>query len=297
MIIPSKYPEPTKKDIAIILPYFNPCNSRNIKNNLLIIKKMLDNSKIPYYIGEIVFKGSKSIFTPQNNIFTFESDSYMFYKENIINMVEEKIPEYYTKICFMDGDIFYSDDNWYKIISETLDKFTICQPFSIGTYLDKNNSKIMRQVISCIKTNIDTHPGFIWAFQREFFKKNKLFDLTVIGGGDKMLESLLFDDRPHLKKTYLNKSFEIYKKTFDKKGMTMTYCDLKLYHLYHGDINKRQYNTRNDIVSKLLIEFSKSDVSELVERDENKMLKWKDEFKEKFNKHLLKYFSDRHDDK
>jgi len=201
---------------------------------------MLDKSNIPYYIGEIVFKGYKSIFKPQTNIFSFESNSYMFYKENIINIVEEKIPEYYTKVCIMDGDIFFDNDKWYDIISETLNKFTICQPFSLGTYLDKNNSKIMHQVISCVKTETQGHPGFIWAFQRSYLKKYKLFDLTVIGGGDKMLESLLFD-RPHTKKTYLNQSFEKYKKTVDKKSVSVTYCELKLFHLYHGDIFKRQY--------------------------------------------------------
>lgn len=296
MSIPSKYSQPSKKDLAIIIPYFNPCNSKNIKNNLLVIKNIFDNSNIPYFIGEIVFKGYQSIFKPQDNIFSFESDSYMFYKENIINIVEEKIPECYTKICFIDGDIFYTNNEWYSIVSNTLDKFTICQPFSNGTYLDKTNSSTMRNVISCVKTNIDTHPGFAWAFQRKYFKQNKLFELAIIGGGDKMLESLLFEDRPHTKKTYLNQSFEKYKKNFNRK-FSLTYCDLEVFHLYHGDINKRQYKTRNNIISDLLITFSKQDVSELLEKDENKILQWKKEYKDRINKQLLRYFSNRYDDK
>jgi len=56
-------------------------------------------------------------------------------------------------------------------------------------------------------------------------------------------------------------------------------------------------NTRNNIISDILILFSKKDVSEILERNENIILVWKEEYREKCNSSMVKYFKDRCDDK
>jgi hypothetical protein len=56
------YTEPIIKDMIIIIPYFNACNSINILKNLKTVKKSLDNASIPYYIGEVLFENQESIF-------------------------------------------------------------------------------------------------------------------------------------------------------------------------------------------------------------------------------------------
>jgi hypothetical protein len=142
----TEYYEPTIKDMIILIPYFNPCNSINILKNLKTVKKSLDDAKIPYYIGEILFENQLSLnVNEDDNIFTYKSDSYMFYKENIINILLDKISSQYTKICVMDADIMFQNKVWYDIISLSLNKFTICQPFNEAIWLNEKYRCINKQ--------------------------------------------------------------------------------------------------------------------------------------------------------
>jgi hypothetical protein len=73
--------------------------------------------------------------------------------------------------------------------------------------------------------------------------------------------------------------------------------DLTVFHLYHGSIPNRQYDLRNKLMMNLLSFYKLTDISQLVEKDEHGLLKWKDEYKQKCNHVLLTYFKNRKDDK
>jgi hypothetical protein len=290
------YYEPKNKDMAIILAYFNFCNSKNILNNLLTVKKSFEKANIPFYIGEVIFNDQKSVFNDgEENVFTFITDSYMFYKENIINIIEEKIPENYTKICVMDADILFNDKNWYSTISLSLNKNIICQPFNNAIWLDKRYREIQRNQ-SVLTKNNGGHPGFIWAFDRKWLKKNKLFDLSIIGGGDILFASALLKIEFN-KKRWLNLSYNNYISHLNlSNSMQISNCDLTVYHLYHGQLKNRQYTTRNYIINDLLSFFGVDDIIHLLKRNDDGLLQWKDEYKQKCNENIKTFFINRFDD-
>ena len=290
------YFEPTNKDMAIILPYFNFCNSKNILNNLLTVKKSLETANIPFYIGEVIFNGQKSIFNnDEKNVFTFITDSYIFYKENIINIIEEKIPNNYTKICIIDADILFDNKNWYSCISLSLNKNIICQPFKNAIWLDKRYREIHRNQSILIKNN-GGHPGFIWALDRKWLNKNKLFDLSIIGGGDILFASALLKIEFN-KKRWLNFSYKNYISHLNLPNSTqISNCDLTVYHLYHGQLTNRQYTTRNHIINDLLSFFGFDDINNLLKRNDDGLLQWKDEYKQKCNENIIVFFINRFDD-
>lgn len=288
------YNEPKNKDMVIILPYFNFCNSKNIFNNLLTVKKSFEKANIPFYIGEVIFNDQKSFFNDgEENVFTFITDSYMFYKENIINIIEEKIPENYSKICVMDADILFNDKNWYSTISLSLNKNIICQPFKNAIWLNNRYREIKRNQSVLIK-NHGGHPGFIWAFDRKWLSKNKLFDLSIIGGGDILLSCALLKIEFN-KKRWLNFSFNNYISLLPN-SVQISNCDLTVYHLYHGKLINRQYTTRNQIINDLLSFFGVDDIIHLLKRDDNGLLQWKDEYKDKCNESIKTFFINRFDD-
>jgi hypothetical protein len=294
------YSEPTTKDMIIIIPYFNPCDSVNIFNNLKTVKKSLNEASIPYCIGEILFDNQKSINVDrESNIFTYKTNSYMFYKENIINMLLDKIPEEYTKVCVMDADIMFQNKEWYNIISSSLNKMTVCHPFKESIWLDKryrhiHANKSIVETPGCDKDGSRGHPGFIWAFNKEWLSTNKLFELCVIGGGDTIFASSILN-LSH-SKVWLNESYAEYLKTFNHPTHIGN-ADLTVFHLYHGSILNRQYDSRNKLMMNLLSFYKFTDISQLVEKDEHGLLKWKDEYKQKCNQVLLTYFKNRKDDK
>ena len=71
----------------IIIPFFNPCNSIKLVNNLLLVKSKLDFVKIPYIIIDCLFPTSYPIFQDSENYKTINSNSYGFMKENISNII------------------------------------------------------------------------------------------------------------------------------------------------------------------------------------------------------------------
>ena len=83
-----QYNTPDVKDMAIIFVYFNPCKYRRIIQNVLTVKHQMDCAKIPYFIGEIKHDSdSEYLFSKSDNVFQYSSNSYMFYKENLIRVI------------------------------------------------------------------------------------------------------------------------------------------------------------------------------------------------------------------
>jgi len=291
------YTEPIIKDMIIIIPYFNACNSINILKNLKTVKKSLDNANIPYYIGEVLFENQESInVSNEDNIFTYKTDSYMFYKENIINILLDKIPSHYTKICMMDADIMFQNKFWYNMISSSLNKLTICHPFNESVFLDKRRQpiNIKKSIIEIHDDGNRGHPGFIWAFNKEWLLKNKLFELSIIGGGDTIFASSILNLSHN--KDWLNESYNNYLKEFNHP-QKIGNIGLTVFHLYHGDVNNRQYKSRNQLMIDLLSYYNFTDISQLLEKNEDGLLKWNEKYKDKCNEILLTFFKNRKDDK
>ena len=100
----------------------------NYKTNNYLFDEIVYHNNIQYI--EPSLKDSINI-NNDENIFTYKTDNYMFYKENIINILLDKIiTSQYTKICIMDADIMFQNKIWYDIISSSLNNLTICQQFN-----------------------------------------------------------------------------------------------------------------------------------------------------------------------
>jgi hypothetical protein len=295
-----KYLEPTKKDLIFIIPYFNYCNDKNMKNNILFVSNLLYESKIPFYIAEILINNDISIFEKTkyyDNIILFRTNSYLFYKENIINLMVEKIKKenIYNKVGILDGDILFMKDNWYDQISKKLDKYDICQPYNCAFYLKKDSINLFQYdnyILSILKNEKDGHPGFIWCFELSFFDTFNFFEYTIIGGGDRVFSNILLIQK-YEKENYFSISLTNYLSKIKNKNFSKCFCDMKIYHLFHGELSKRQYSTRNELLINLLKYYNKNDISELLEKNEFGLLQWKKEYLDYSNSIMMKYFNER----
>jgi len=300
---PTKYNEPLKKDMAIIMVYFNCNESVRLSQNILLVKQYLDNAKIPYYIGELSIDGSPYLFSESDNIFQYKTDDYMFFKENLINLVEERISDEYTKICNLDADIFFDNPNWYSLVSEELDKYEIYQPFYQANWLNiENNTIIMRQK-NCVIDNSQGHPGFVWAFTRKWFNVNKLPDYFVIGSGDTGFQEIIVNNNVVANintgnHTYLIDMIDEYKENIIDINVTIGSADnnINVYHLYHGSIKNRQYVDRHIAIKNTINQFNPVKYSEILDYDANGLRCWKAEYKMTMNNFIKKYMQNRKDD-
>lgn len=289
-----RYHAPNKADMAIILVFFNPVASVRLIQNILTVKHSLDTANIPYFIGELAFNSDPFLFNASANIFQYRSDSYMFYKENLIKAVEARIPDSFTKLCILDADIMFDNPYWYSVISQKLDTCKVCQPYTIAYFLDIR-FRIEKTKTNCVdlaseKNWAKEHPGHIWAFVRQWYRAANISDMTVVGGGDMFLYASLRDismDHPNL---------QFYICIHKHCEGNPTSCSLNIYHLNHGPLTSRQYVERLFKMSDLMKELGATDITQALCRREDGILVWRPEYKERINAYMLRYFSSRNDD-
>ena len=295
------YNEPLIKDMAVLLCYFNPCHYNRIIQNALTVKHLFDNAKIPYFIAEIKHNSDDSyLFSPSDNVFQYTSNSYLFYKENLITTMEKRIPDIYTKLCTIDFDIFFDNPEWYSIISEKLNSVSVTQPFKNAYFLN------LDYTVNTIKNNcIDNllsptinytleHSGFIWAFNRIWFNDYKMDDIIITGCGDTILAN-------NISKKIGNDIWsKLYYSHFNMKKYTQEVnydsCDLNIYHLNHGLMINRQYNSINMIICDLIIKLNIRTMDEILVRRVDNILEYNPKYLTLFNSTMLNYFKKRNDD-
>ena len=295
------YNEPVIKDMAVLLCYFNPCHYTRIIQNALTVKHLFDKAKIPYFIAEIKHDSDDIyLFSSSDNVFQYSSNSYYFYKENLINTMEKRIPDIYTKLCAIDFDIFFDNPDWYSIISEKLNSVSVTQPFKKAYFLNLNYS-VNTIKHNCIDNKLSPsinytleHSGFIWAFNRIWFNDYKMDDRLITGCGDSFLANNI------TKKNSNDISCKMYYSHLKMKKYTQDTnydsCNLNIYHLNHGLLTNRQYNSINNIICDLIIKSNITTIDEILVRRVDNILEYNPNYLTLFNSIMLNYFKKRNDD-
>ena len=290
-----RYNEPVEKTMAIILVYFNKQSSFRIIHNLLFIKQMLESANIPYFIGEMSINGSAFLFAESSNIFHFQSPDNMFYKENIINLMEPLLPSIYDKLCIMDSDIIFDNSDWYNLISTKLNDVNICQPFSTAYWLNISYDDVILVKYSYLKNRIDGHEGFVWGFQRAWFNKYKFPSGCFIGSGDTLFVKAVFEKEILKLHQYMYDSLEKYIDNLPSI-ISSDYLDMNIYHLYHGTINNRQYFKKHINFNNMLTNLKINASDELIEYNADGIMLWKPKYSNIFNSFMKEYLINRNDD-
>lgn len=264
----SIYIEPLVKDTAVLISFFNPAKFRRSVNNICYIIKILREKKIPCYVAECVFNDEKPQIPGADLV--VRSNSYMFYKEQLINKLEKVVPENYTKLVALDGDIMFDCPDWLDQISVSLDKYDIIQPYLKACWLTPDNKRVrswkygqsyaLVNNIEITKDNLhEYHPGFAWALRRDVFRKlGGLYPNAIIGSGDSLFTYCFYkngipdfwmkDYRDGAIKMVVEKWPEYHAK-FKQINPKLGHLTIKCLHLFHGTMQSRQYETRyNDFL-------------------------------------------------
>jgi hypothetical protein len=283
----------TGMDMAICLVLFNPANSKRMLMNYHYIVNEFKLQNLPVFTLELVYADR----TPQiANAIHVTSKSYMFSKENMCRVLEKYIPPKFTKLAFLDADLTFKDKDWYSKTSKLLNSHDVVQPFETSLWLDLTYKLTMqtKQSILLLKTKTldwHYHPGFVWCFKREWYKKHGFFDLALGGGGDsascvswlKLNHSLSYLAQNKIEAfTEFSKKCPMIKITYLK--------DSTLYHLYHGSKKNRQYVDRKKIFDGC------PDIRTMIFTNSHGIYEWNDKYRDTMNKQFLKYFIERDDD-
>jgi len=289
------YTTPARKDMAVVIPFFNPTQSIRLVQNILTTTTLLHKANIPFFLIELASETIPFVFSESPTIFQYRASSFMFYKENLFAVAEQRISPEYTKLMLLDSDILFENKDWYDRVSSALDTLQVVQAFGVAHYLEFDFQSAETKHSVLIPDITDPHTGFAWAFRRDWYARAHIFELALIGGGDTIFNCQI--QKKDLKSTY-SAYMEDYK-SMSESGTTETsigYVDNTIYHLYHGPSVSRQYGSRHDDLWRFLRSKKITRLSDLVERREDGIFEWIPAYRDECNALLLKYFYARNDD-
>lgn len=304
----SAYNKPTKRDVLIIIPFFNPCNSVRMLQNLLLVRSKLEQSNIPFVIIHCLFPNSAPLGEETTKYMIVRSSSYAFIKENLGNIAINKYKEAYSKFLIHDCDIIYEDKDWYDKVSESLDEADIVQPYEVFKNLDKNFLDFTKEGLSTFSVHhkqkdnvyVDStkgHPGYLIAFTKDFWQTHCYPDENLIGGGDTLICSLALKKKLFENHNNANHMEYVYNKYINDKEIKTNFVNCTIYHLYHNITSNRQYTTRYLLLKNFINDRTPyNSITDIIVRNEDNVYEWIEDIREELSNDILNYFVSRDDD-
>ena len=265
-------------EAVIISCFFNPQNS---PYRLKAFNKFYDSIKhMNHLILECVIGEAKPQLPENENIQRVYTENLLWHKESLLNLAVSKLPAKYKYIFWVDADVIFTNLNWLRdSVVEFKAGAAILQPFEYCVHLDRDevepkfnyeenkkyasipvaNQRMWRSFCAnyvdshnnCESNNYDVHGhvGFAWGATRELLERVPLYDKALIGGADHIIAHAAAGQIPH---SCINKSFTedldaVYdwsKRFYAEAQGKIAYTKGDLFHLWHGDIEKRQYLKR-----------------------------------------------------
>jgi hypothetical protein len=261
------------RDMAIALVVFNPAKSRRMMMNALYVWNYYKRKGLPIFVLELVFGDNEPEFT---KAFHVRGTSPMFHKERLCRLLETRIPRRYTKIAFLDADILFPDDSWYEETSKLLNSHDVVHPFSTADWLDLTYKKAEFRRDSVVKMpgpkwDFTFHPGFAWAFRRDWYRKVGFYDWAVSGSGDTLSSAhWLSKEFPSGFKSLPRAMKESYADYCQTPRPRIAFRKGLVQHLYHGSRKNRQYAERHKLLDVDM------DIRDMIRLNKDGVYEWKE---------------------
>jgi hypothetical protein len=268
----------TNSEAVIISCFFNPQGSE-YRNKAF--KAFYESIKhLPHRIIECVIGDSEPVLPENENIKRVYTKSMLWHKEALLNNIIDNLPSKYKYIFWVDADVLFTNKNWLVDGVNQLKTKKIIQPFEYCVHLEKDetepsfnldyvldsneltpndiNKRVWRSFCanyadsSLWKSEVYNdhgHVGFAWGARRSVLEQMPLYDKALVGGADHIIAHAAAGQIAH---NCIIKSFtddidsinEWSKKFYDVVQGEIGYAEGNLYHIWHGDIEKREYLKR-----------------------------------------------------
>ena len=313
--------------LAAVTTYYNPCKYQHRLQNFHTFRDALN---IPLLVMEVSFDGNFQLSSDDADyVVQLHSGDLMWQKERLINLSLDYLPEQFQQIAWIDCDLVFVDPEWSRKTEDELSRSQIVQLFSDVVMLGRNISiehcQINRQnlmekklveslrsyarfvnesasksiqIESLSDCKISGYsPGFAWAMSRPLLSQLRLYDTMVLGAGDIMMAQAAFGWQEEViavydlstaqKQQYLDWSVRFHEAIQGQVG----WLDQTIYHLWHGELKDRQYQSRYENFSR----FGFDPEQDLISDPKNGCWRWKRR-NEKLCDYITNFFSLRYED-
>jgi hypothetical protein len=266
----------TDSEAVIVACYFNPQRSSYRSKAFRIFYDSIKH--LNHCIVECVIGDALPELPETSSISRIYTASTLWHKESLLNNIIAKLPAKFKYVFWVDADVIFTNLNWLVDGVKQLQTCNIIQPFEFCVHLEKDelrprfnmdpyqysylpnesNPKVWRSFCNnYVATNLwkdenynaHGHVGFAWGARRELLDKVPLYDKALIGGADHIIAHAAAGQINHkcITKSFtddiddVNKWSRKFAIAVDGK---IGYVSGNLYHIWHGDLEKRQYLKR-----------------------------------------------------
>jgi hypothetical protein len=196
--------------LCIITSFFNPCGYRSRVKNFEIFANSLTRSGVMWRGIECAFGTAPFTLPEYETVYRVRSKSVLWQKERLLNLLIDRLPDYYTKVAWVDADILFSNPSWIVDTCDTLDDFAIVQPFVEAARLGSTGLEIgdgserMPSFAYLYHHDPDGvlgptywnhgHTGYAWAARRDCLDRHGLYDACLSGTGDHLMAHAFVGD-------------------------------------------------------------------------------------------------------
>jgi hypothetical protein len=258
------------KDMAVITCYFNWCGFYNPTKHFHRFLRDMKRQEIPLYGVELSLTDAFETKGIDGWIqIKVKKENVCFQKEACLNLVEKHVPKNYQKIAWIDCDLSFTNQNWYKLASKKLDEHKLVQLYTHGYNMDRYGRistefpGIMYMYNKLPAEQWFKHsgyPGGGWGARRDLWKHGGLYPYAAMGGGDTIFIYSLYDygfetimyENLGIKKASSTDPFSIWRKNIAEYiNKDVSYIENKFLHEWHGDKKNRGYTTRHGVLKKI----------------------------------------------
>jgi hypothetical protein len=256
-----------------ITSYFNPVGFKTRLPNYRIFR---ENLAVPIVTVELSFDGRFELNEKDADILIqISGGAVLWQKERLLNLAVRSVPRDVDNIAWIDGDLIFEKRDWLVEAEKQLENFNIVQLFSdqvdLGPDDDQRNFNDRRMppsahgVVSLIHAGKFKQPdpnttspqyrrslawGMAWAAKRKIIQDHGIYDAMIAGGGTRALVCAIygfFDEAIEaLRLSGAQKDHYLAwaRPYHDAVGKTAGYVPGRIYHLWHGSIENRNYASR-----------------------------------------------------
>jgi hypothetical protein len=195
-----------------VTTYFNPAGFRLKLDNYRIFRRHLS---LPLLTVELS-SGAPFELRPEDAdiLVQLHGGDVLWQKERLLNRAVEALPAGCTRVAWIDCDVVFEHSGWVEATSRLLDRAPLVQPFSELWIMPRGwrpggalpsplttRPSTAQWIASGLPVEGFLGPDFgtlsaahgtAWAASRQFLERHPLYDVCVIGGGDRAFCAAVF---------------------------------------------------------------------------------------------------------
>ena len=251
--------------LYVILPYFNFVGFKRRRDLFIqFVERYAKTPGLRLVVSEALGPAPLPRLPVHKHI-TFQTDSHVWIKENLINMAVKSLPKYWKYMAWIDADLEFLNTNWVEDTIKELQDADVVQMWHTAVNLGPHEEalKIDKSFAYMFVgsgtpwTQTDKygfwHPGYAWACTRHAFTKmGGLPDWAILGSGDRHLAMSLAGLGQTSCPGTIHENYKMMLRLYERslKNFKVSWVDGTIIHFWHGSFADRRYKERWDILIK-----------------------------------------------